>query len=624
MFAFIKKLRTFAAAHKVVATAFVLLLGTGAYYGYKGATAAPAVTKYVIQKATKGSVVSSISGSGQVEPVTSIDIKPTVSENVTKIYVKVGDRVTAGQLLVQLDATNEVKAVKQAQLSLQSAQLNLAKIQEVTTSTLLQSQNSVRVDQQNIVDASTTLMKDYVSGFNGLGGTFVNFQNVMIGLENFAGENTINKLQDNPDAYVSLLPTYLQNGASTYRASVQSTYQDAAKAYQAVLNTYHAANQNSDTVTLDALFQQTYSAAKTISDAVKASKDLLNYVVNNYPASSSTSPLPSVTNTFQTNLSSYTNTINSEVTGVGNTITGIVNDRTSIVNAQSALQQANESLSELLAGPSQTDLLSQQISIQNAQNSLDNANQDLAATSVRAPIDGVVSAIGATIGSTVASSAATIVGNGQDAAITLNEVDAAKVSVGQRATLSFDAIDGLSLAGQVIQIDPVGTVSQGVVNYSVKVGFTDTSSSSQVKAGMSVTADIVTDVHQDVIAVPNAAVKTIGGTKYVLEPSTAVDDSVISASANGGVILDAAPKMVPVTVGASNDSVTEITSGINEGDQIIVQSIASSGSTATTATGGTNALRLLGGGATGGGGGFTGGNVRVAFQHSGIRSLEFT
>ena len=76
-----------------------------------------------------------------------------------------------------------------------------------------------------------------------------------------------------------------------------------------------------------------------------------------------------------------------------------------------------------------------------------------------------------------------MVGEGQVAEVTLNEVDAAKVTVGQAATLTFDAISGLSLAGKVVEIDPVGTVSQGVVNYNVQVSFNDTTN--QVKPGMS-------------------------------------------------------------------------------------------------------------------------------------------
>ena len=82
----------------------------------------------------------------------------------------------------------------------------------------------------------------------------------------------------------------------------------------------------------------------------------------------------------------------------------------------------------------------------------------------------------------------------------------AKVKVGQKVTLTFDAIEDLSITGEVAEIDTLGTVSQGVVNYAVKIVF-DTQDE-RVKSGMSVSAAIITDVKQDVLLVPNAAVKS--------------------------------------------------------------------------------------------------------------------
>ena len=204
---------------------------------------------------------------------------------------------------------------------------------------------------------------------------------------------------------------------------------------------------------------------------MKASKDLLSYVVDNYPSSSSTNPLPPITNTYQTNLGNYTNTINTDVSNLLNVQNTVANDKTAITNDQLALTQAQNTLAALVAGPDPLDVQSQNLSIQQQQLSLQTAQQNLAYTSVRAPIDGVVSAVDAIVGETVPSPAVSIVGSGEIAEVTLNEVDAAKVNVGQEATLTFDAITGLSLAGKVVEVDPVGTVSQGVVNYNVQVSF---------------------------------------------------------------------------------------------------------------------------------------------------------
>ncbi|HUC31256.1 MAG TPA: HlyD family efflux transporter periplasmic adaptor subunit [Candidatus Paceibacterota bacterium] len=599
-------------AHKIITGIVVIVVVGGGYYWYSAANVAPTVTKYVVEDATDGTIVASVSATGQVQAGTTIDVTPKVSETVTSIPVTVGEHVNQGQLLVQLDPTNEKQALQQAQLALEQAQLSLQETQQISTTTLLQEQDAVTTGQQSVVNASTTLIQDYQSGFNNLGPTFVNLQTVMVGLQNFVEGNDLSKTQEDPDAFVSLMPSYLQPGVVPYETTLEGEYTAAVAAYQQNLADYQAVTSSSSHATMDSLFSETLNTAQTISDAVTAGKNFLTYVVNTYPSnSSSTKPLPAITNTFQTNFSAYTTTMTSAVSGVQSTVTQIESDKNNIVNTQNSLQQASETLSELVAGPTQTTLLGQQISVQSAENNLTTAQQNLDYTSVTAPIAGTVSAISATVGETAGSDAVTIVGDGQVAEVTLNEIDAAKVSLGDPATLTFDALPNLSLAGQVVEIDPVGTVSQGVVSYNVQIGFSqpaNTSSTNLVKPGMSVTANIVTQVDQNVIAVPNAAVVTSsGGSSYILEPSTPLSAADLALSANGGIVL-AATKEVPVTVGLANDTMTEIDSGVNVGDQIIVQTIKSAATTKTTATAGTSALQLLGGAGaarTGGGGGFT-------------------
>jgi multidrug efflux pump subunit AcrA (membrane-fusion protein) len=603
----------YARAHKIISIIVIVVLLGGGYYWYSVANTAPTVTKYVVEDATTGTIVSSVSATGQVQAGTTINVSPKVSEDVTSIPVTVGEHVYAGQLLVQLDPTNEQRALQQAQLSLEQAQLSAEESDQVATTTLLQQQDAVTTGEQSVVNASTTLSQDYQSGFDSLGPVFVNLQTVMTGLQSFMNGTDISKTQNDPDALVGLLPNYLQAGAIPYETALKDQYAAAVTAYQKNITDYHAASAGSNTQTLDALFTETSNTTQAINATVKAGKDLFGYVSENYPAQQNGSQsLPTSAATLQNDFSTYTSTMSSVVSGAQGTISGIASDKNNIINTQNSLTQASETLAETLAGPTATTLLGQQISTQTAQDNLTTAQQNLAYTSVTAPISGVVSAISAVIGETVGSNAVTIVGDGQVAQVTLNEIDAAKVSLGDPTTLTFDAIPDLSLAGTVVQIDPVGTVSQGVVSYDVQIGFSqpaDTSSTNQVKPGMSVTANIVTQADQNVIAVPNAAVTTSGSTSYVLEPSTPISAADLASSANGGIVL-VGIKQVPVTVGLANDTMTEIDSGVHAGDQIIVQTIKSTTAAKSTAsTGGTSALQLLGGAgaarAGGAGGGFT-------------------
>jgi membrane fusion protein, macrolide-specific efflux system len=166
--------------------------------------------------------------------------------------------------------------------------------------------------------------------------------------------------------------------------------------------------------------------------------------------------------------------------------------------------------------------------------------------------------------------------------LTVSEVDIPKVSVGQKATVEFDAISGKTFSGTVKSILPNATTSSGVVNYTVyiKLGNIDAG----LRTGMTATVDIQTLSAANVVTVPNAAVKTNSGTKYVV---------VVGP---GGTTTNKT-----VTVGVSDDSYTQITSGITEGTTVSTgsSSASSSGSSTTkSASGG-----LFGGGGPPGGGG---------------------
>jgi HlyD family secretion protein len=173
---------------------------------------------------------------------------------------------------------------------------------------------------------------------------------------------------------------------------------------------------------------------------------------------------------------------------------------------------------------------------------------------------------------------ATIVSAKKIADISLNEVDVSKISVGNKATLTFDAIEGLNISGEVTEIDQVGTVTQGVVTYNVKIVF-DTDDI-RIKPGMSVSAAIITEVKSNVLTVPNGAIKSSGGTSYVL-----VFDPPLAAGTSGpvGIASALAPIEKTVEVGTSNDTETEILSGISEGQQVVSRTISATAASSQSA-----------------------------------------
>ena len=265
-----------------------------------------------------------------------------------------------------------------------------------------------------------------------------------------------------------------------------------------------------------------------------------------------------------------------------------------IKQREKSLQDAKNKLAENSV-PDKLDIQSQEITIRQRQNALYNASEALKDYSVRAPFSGVIAASDIKKGDAISGSTvvATLITKQKIAEISLNEVDVAKVKVGQKATLTFDAAEGLSITGSVVEIDMVGTVSQGVVTYNIKINFD--AEDERIKPGMSVSASIVTDIKQDILTVPNSAIKTQGETSYV----EILDQPGAETAGVQGVTSLTLPEQQQVEVGLSNDTLTEIISGLAEGEKVIIRTITPGN--ATTINSSNQKTPSLFGGGTGGG-----------------------
>jgi RND family efflux transporter MFP subunit len=236
------------------------------------------------------------------------------------------------------------------------------------------------------------------------------------------------------------------------------------------------------------------------------------------------------------------------------------------------------------------------------QDALAQAELALAETVVRAPFSGVVGKINVqryqTIGT--GTSIATLVSDNQSVAITVNEVDAAKLKVGQKATITFDALPAVSIAGTVSSVNAVGTVSSGVVSYAATVNF-DTPNT-EVKPGMSATTNIISGTETGLV-VPQSAVKASSGQSYVMVFSPPLAGSNTSS----GAISAVAPARVTVTTGLSDTSNVVIEKGLPAGAQVVTQTIAAT--TATAASSAAQSTSVFSATRTGGSGSGLGGGA---------------
>ncbi len=183
---------------------------------------------------------------------------------------------------------------------------------------------------------------------------------------------------------------------------------------------------------------------------------------------------------------------------------------------------------------------------------------------VVAPSDGIVANLAVIPGSGVAINSALapvppvlslLTAAATEAVLTLSEDDVMKLTPGQKATITVDAIDGKTYHGTVARVDTVGRDVKGVVRYYAYLTITDPDA--MVLPGMNLDAAIVTSEKSDVLSVPNSAVKPYQGGKAVRIPSKTKEGYTF----------------VPVTTGIRSSAVTEITGGLSDG-QIVISALA--------------------------------------------------
>ena len=159
------------------------------------------------------------------------------------------------------------------------------------------------------------------------------------------------------------------------------------------------------------------------------------------------------------------------------------------------------------------------------------------------------------------------------------EADAAKLAVGQPATITFPALTNTEVAGKVVAVATNSTVVSNVVTYDVTIVLINPPS--EVKEGMTANVIVVTQSRSAVLELPSAAITTNGAISTVQLLQS--DKTTVTT---------------PVTIGLVGSSTTQIVSGLKAGD-VVVEPTVTIAAGSTTPTGG-------GFGGGGGGGGFGG------------------
>jgi len=229
-------------------------------------------------------------------------------------------------------------------------------------------------------------------------------------------------------------------------------------------------------------------------------------------------------------------------------------DDTAFKSAASQLAQAKAQLDKLRRSPTPEDLSVAEAQVDQSQAALEQAQLRLADAVLTAPFSGTVLSISARVGDLVgAATPVLILGNLDSFHVdtTIDETDIGRVMLGQDATIALDAFPDVTIPGRVSRMDMVGKAVQGVVTYGVEVELSGTQAA--MRPAMTAIADIVVERKQGVLVVPNRAVKRDSRGRFYVE--------ILS----GGKL-----EQRSVTTGLSNELVTEILGGVEEGIEVVV------------------------------------------------------
>jgi len=222
--------------------------------------------------------------------------------------------------------------------------------------------------------------------------------------------------------------------------------------------------------------------------------------------------------------------------------------------AYARLVQAERELERVLAGPSQVQIEAAQAQIDRAEAQVRQAELALQRTNLTAPFDGVIGALNVEVGTVVAPNlpVATLVDvSPLKLVVQVDEVDIRLVEVGLPVRVRLDALPDNLLEARVTRVADVGTASGGIVSYEVEIEMI--SDDPRARVGMTADATIIVQERTNALAVPNAYIRL---------------DRFTGEAFVNVVQPDFTIREVPVRLGLQGQDMSEVVSGLSEGDLI--------------------------------------------------------
>ncbi|MFC5450748.1 efflux RND transporter periplasmic adaptor subunit [Paenibacillus aestuarii] len=531
----------------VVLAAMLCGAGTYSYFHFKAKPAA-ASAQQTVMKVTKGEISSTVSGTSQLDAKDRQNIVVPVDAVIKTMNVTQNQAVKKGDVLVELSVPSVETNLKEAQVSLDQMQSELAELQGE------QSHMSISATMGGKLTLSTNLdVGSQVSKTTKIG-TISDTSQYKVKLSFPLQEAVQLKKGDNVELSVD---GYLMSKVGTVNTVSRDVNADA---------------NGNKIVTVEVLVDNdgTLSAGLKVKGKITSGGSEID--------SSADAALDYV----------RTTPVFSEASGTIKTMK--FKDGDTVKQGDTIATMFNDDL--------QNNIISKQAAIDSQKIKVEDAQQKLDQLTIKAPFDGVFSAdfansksnvlrnypAGASIEANTTLGAVASLSTMQ-LAIAVDELDLTSIKVGQKATVKVDAISGKTFDGEVTSVSNVGTTTNGVTTYDAVVSIPNTEAN-DLKYAMTATAEIYIQDKKDILVLPIQAVTTSKG------------KSTVSVKKADGTVEEGHE----IKIGIRSKTQVEVVSGLAEGDQVVMP-------TRKTTTNNQQQMQgFPGGGFPGGGQGFSGRN----------------
>jgi HlyD family secretion protein len=537
---------------------------------------------YDFTEVNRGEVIQIVSATGQVKPAEDVDLAFEIGGKLSQINVKVGDKVILGQMLAILQ-NNDTRA----QLSQASANIESAK------ASLLQYKAALAAQEAKLAELKIGTRAEEIQ----IAQTTVD--NAKISLADY--ENTLNIVKTKADADLrSDYDTALTACAESLNKALDAIFTLSDIQYAHFMGSQQSEDQlanaktdavyaltglsNGGRMTKDAINQYTGGARNSVaiaqtnssySNIDKALSDISNALQKTKTALNAVPLTFVLTTTEKTDLATAKTTISSEITTTASNQQAINTQKETNSNsiataelnvntAKNTLASAGANLALKKAGSpaeqisaqeaavrqAEANVAAQEASVKQYQASYARTQSDYEKTILKAPSDGIITAIDKKRGETIqaATNVISMINQGQfQIEANVSETDISKIKLGNNIALTLDSLGpNEKFSGKVIKIDPAETVVSGVIYYKVTSVFD--MEDARIKSGMTVNMDIETDKRENVLVLPYYLIKEKNDRKYILAKE---ENDVIEKE---------------IKTGLEGEIMVEILDGLNEGD----------------------------------------------------------